>query len=592
MKKIYLVGNPNVGKTVVFNNLTNSKEKTGNFSGTTILEKKAYFKTNDNIKIEIFDLAGIYLQKGKKEEESLAWKKIEYAMKEENSIFVQIINPSQLKQSLSLTLELQKKGIQPILFFNTKNSDIEIQTNIYENIKNQLGVIIFSCDGISDDLKIKFQELILLKTENYQKNKTIFFRTEETKQLFINKILENKKSKKSTVSNFLDEIFLNPIFGVGMFLCIIWVVFELTFTVGSIPMDYIDIGIALLMNYLKSIFGEGFLASIFIDGLISGVGATIIFLPNILILFFFLAILKESGYLSRTSYLFDKIFKYLGTSGKASVHLLMGFGCNVPSVMAVKQFETKKEKIIVSMMTLFMSCGARLPVYTLLISAFIPQKFQGLTLWSIYLFGVLIALFTGFFINKSYKQNIKPKSIIYEMPNLVLPSLKHSVQFAFDQGKIFIFRVGKIIVPAAIIIWMIFAFPSNEVEKKGIEASYGAGISKFITPIFEPIGFDWKITAGVISGIAAKEVMVTTFAEVFESEDFEDETVIGSTLQNSGSFSLGIALSLLFFTLLYTPCMAVLGVLKEELGYKWMVFGAIYPAIVGWIVGFILYRLF
>ena len=596
MKKIYLVGNPNVGKTSLFNVLTGGSAKTGNFAGTTFEDKKGQAFSSQKEEFEIIDLAGIYAEEGKKMEEKSAWKSIEKAMQEEDVFFVQIVNPEQWKHSLSLTLDLQRKGIQPILLFNTKKNDQKFPENFYSTVEDifQTSVLIGDIEGKS--YGEYFWERIAEEQKRRKKIPLRSFSSEQEKYSFLEKnfddIFFKEEQKPSFFLKTLDRLFLNAFFGVGFFFAIMWLIFEATFTIGAIPMDMIDSGTVWSMEFLRGILGEGFFATLFIDGVIAGVGATVIFLPIIMMLFFFLAILKETGYLARVSYLFDKVFKRVGTTGKASVHLLMGFGCNVPSVMAVKSLDTKKEKIIVSMMTLFMSCGARLPVYTLLIGAFIPEGYQGLTLWSLYLFGIVVALGTGATLNRFYKKNLKPKSLLVEMPKLALPSLKKILLFSLAQGKTFLFRVGKFIVPAAMLLWILFSFPTDKVAEQGIEGSYGASASKIIQPIFEPIGFDWKITAGVISSLAAKEVMVATFAQLYEVSDEEDEEVIGAVLQESGSFSLGVVLSLLFFTLLYTPCMAVLGVLKEELGWQWAFFGAIYPAIIAWLVAFLLFRVF
>ena len=593
MRKIYLLGNPNVGKTTLFNLLTGQYAKTGNFAGTTFQDRKAVAITSENEKIQIIDLAGIYAQEGQKDEESSAWKSLEFAMAEDEVIFLQIINPQKWRQSLALTLEFQKKGIHPILLFNTKKYNQPLPEEFYVKVKSffKTGILIGSIE--EKNYKNKFWKSIF-EQENCSKIELLrTFKSSSEKFKILDKVFEGisfKKNKK--ILSFVDYLLLHSVFGVILFFGLMGVIFETTFTLGAIPMDYIDLGTRFVMNLFRRILGENFLADLLIDGVLNGVGATVVFLPNIMILFFFLSLLKESGYLARVSYLFDRIFKKLGLTGRASVPLLMGFGCNVPSIMAVKSFETKKEKVIVSMMVLFMSCGAKLPVYTLLISTFIPVGYKGLTLWLLYLLGICMALFTGFFTNLFYKKELLVKSLLVEMPQLVFPSFRKMIIFALRQGKIFLMKVGTFIIPASIVLWMIFSFPQNEVKEDGIERSYGANIAKTIQPIFEPIGFDWRITAGVISAITAKEVMVTTFAEIFESTDSEDKKIIGKTLQDSGSFSLGVALSLLFFTLLYTPCMAVLGILKQELGWHWMIFSAFYTFTVAWIVGFILFQIF
>jgi ferrous iron transport protein B len=596
MKRLYILGNPNVGKTTLFNFLTGENAKTGNFSGTTFEDRIGQVMASEKEEYEIIDLAGVYTEGEKKEEEKTAWKSIEKAMSEEDAFFIQVINPEKWKYSLALTLELQKKGIQPILLFNIKKSDQKLPKDFYTAVEDifQTRVLIGNIE--EENHPVYFLKKIGLVQEKKRNIPLRSFTSEQEKFALLDKYFSHiflKKEKRTyPFLKILDAFFLNSFWGVIFFFALMWVIFEVTFTLGSIPMESISAGIAWAAKWLRIMLGEGFFANLLIDGAISGVEATIIFLPNIFILFFFLFLLKETGYLARVSYLFDKIFKRIGTTGKVSILLLMGFGCNVPSIMATKSLDTKKEKIIVSMMILFMSCGGRLPVYTLLIGAFIPKRYQGLTLWVLYVFGIGVALGIATILRRFYKKNVKPKSLLIEMPKLELPSCKKVLLFSLKQGNIFLFRVGRLIVPAAMFLWILFSFPADKVEEQGGEGSYGASVSKMIQPVFEPIGFDWKITAGVISSIAAKEIMVATFAELYEAPDDEDKKNLGIILQESGSFSLGVALSLLFFTLLYTPCVAVLGVLKEELGWKWTIFGVVYPLVLAWVVGFILFRIF
>lgn len=267
----------------------------------------------------------------------------------------------------------------------------------------------------------------------------------------------------------------------------------------------------------------------------------------------------------------------------------MGFGCNVPAVMAIKSFETRKEQVIVAMMSLFMSCGARLPVYTLLISAFIPKTFQGVTLFGIYVFGIFTSFLTGKFLSAVYQRGKNKRLITYEMSRLVFPSYKKAIYEGFQKGKAFIRKVGVFILPITIILWGIFTFPLQNVEKYGIESSYGASLGKMIQPVFAPMHFDWKISTALLSGIAAKEVMVTTFAELYHAEDTDES--LQQNIRNAGVFTFPVAIALLVFILLYTPCMAVIGTIRGELGNFWAGFSILYPFVFAWIVSFLTFHI-
>ncbi len=591
-KKIYLVGNPNVGKTTIFNALTEKNEKTGNYIGTTIysITTEIFYEKD---KYTICDIAGVYNFEDKKGEETIAWKSIEDAMLEENAIFIQVINAGQWKQSLSLTLDLQKKGIQPILFFNTKKTDNNLGEKFYEKISKQLNVKVFFADVVKlknkEFKKYFFEVLKNIYQDTYKNNYNIlktpktFNSLSEQNEYIQNIFSEYVKKQKKT--DRLDAIFLHSFFGILTFFVLLYIVFQITFSIGAIPMDWIDSATSFLQIYLSNLLPPNLYSDLLINGVIAGVGGTLIFLPNIILLFFFLSILRESGYLARTSFLFDIFFQKIGISGRASVPLLMGFGCNVPAIMAIKTFETRKEQIIVAMMSVFMSCGARLPVYALLLSIFIPENYRGAVLFCIYLLGILVSFMTGKFLSIAYKRKMQKKMRSYEIPDLIFPNILKATKEAFQKGKNFVITAGTFILPVSIVLWGLFAFPQNE----NIENSYGAEIGKIVQPVFTPMNFDWKISTALLSGIAAKEVMVTTFAQLYHATDENDS--LQENIRNAKNFSFSTAIALIIFILLYTPCMAVIGVIRSELGNFWAIFSIIYPFVIAWIFAFLAYNI-
>ncbi len=586
-----LVGTPNVGKTTLFNLLTGQNAATTNASGTTVSMRKGIATAPNASEWEVVDMPGIYSKQGQKGEERLAWEEIVKYKGEEGVVFLQVIDPGQWRHSLAITLDLQQHGINPLLFFNTKDGDAELGETYYAAVESNLQTAVLQGNIEKHGFAQCFWEYLLESQEREYLLPVREFAEDKARFEFIEHLFAHTVTVKTTESKwalFLDRMFLHSLGGIVIFLAIMWAVFHLTFTLGALPMDWIDRATAGLQNVLSGILGAGFLARLFIDGLITGVGGTIIFLPNILILFFFLSLMQQSGYLARTSYIFDVFFKKVGISGKASVHLLMGFGCNVPSVMATKSLEGKKEKVIVSMMTLFMSCSARLPVYTLLIAAFVPMGYQGVVLFGVYLTGIVVSFSTGWLLHSTYKGKRQNK-LLAAMPSLQLPSLKKALRFAGFKGKVFLIRVGKFIVPASIVLWLLFTFPSAAVESEGIGASYGAKVAQLVEPVFAPLGFDWRVTAGILSGLGAKEVMVATFAALYDSSDNPAE--LGSALRTASSFSLPVALALLVFTLIYTPCVAALGAIRAEVGTYWMIFAIFYPTILAWILAFCTYRI-
>ncbi len=588
MKTICLVGNPNVGKTTLFNLLTGQHAATINASGTTVATRSGIATAFDKTTWTIVDMPGMYSKNAKKDEEAAAWRAIDEYNLQGDVIFVQIINATQWRHSLAVTLDLQQHGINPILLFNIRKDDNDLGTALYAEIKDKMMTEII-CGDIEERgfAKYFWQQIALYK---HTKPPFRSFSTDQEKFSFVGELfkdIDTHHEQREWGRLLLDRLFLHSLFGVVIFFAFMWIIFEATFIVGALPMDWIDSAVGILQSFLRGIIGDGFFARLLVDGLITGVGGTIVFVPNLLILFFFLSLLQQSGYLARTSYIFDVLFKKIGISGKASVHLLMGFGCNVPSIMATKSLDNRKEKIIVAMMTLFMSCSARLPVYALLISAFIPFRFQGITLFAVYLFGIIISLLTGLLLHTTHQGKRRGK-LLAVIPRLVFPSFARALRYAVFKGKMFVVRIGKFIVPASIILWLLFSFPQTAVETDGIGASYGATISKIIEPVFAPLGFDWRITAGILSGLSAKEVMVASFAGLYGTSD---ETIeLGNAMRAAENFSLPVALALLVFTLLYTPCIAVLGAIRAELGTRWMIFAILYPTALAWLAAFAIYH--
>jgi ferrous iron transport protein B len=374
-----------------------------------------------------------------------------------------------------------------------------------------------------------------------------------------------------------------------------WVVFQTTFTIGAIPMDLIDGLIGSLQDLLRNYLPENLFSSVLIDGIIGGVGATLVFLPPIMLLFFFLSILQQSGYLARTAYLLDNLMQKIGLGGKSFVPLLMGFGCNVPAIMATRTLTSRKEKIITSMMMPFMSCGAKLPVYTLFIAAFFKEKYQGSIMFGLYIFGILMGILSGAFFNTIMKD--KKRHLLLELPAYTLPKIRNIWRAVWNSAKEFLWKAGRVILPLSIVLWFLFTFPisnspdlNSQVEENNIENSYAAKIGKTIEPVFAPLGFDWRISTGILSGLGAKEMLIATFGTLY-SLDAEDEVGLVSALQNDPIFTPLIAISLLVFVLIYTPCVAVLAVLKQEFGTKWAVIGLLYPFLLAWVLSFLIYQI-
>lgn len=387
--------------------------------------------------------------------------------------------------------------------------------------------------------------------------------------------------------NKIDKILLNKVVGIPIFFLIMWIMFQTVFSLGQIPMDIIDYAISSLQNRLAGVLPNSIWSSLLIDGMIGGVGAMIVFLPLIIILFFFISIFRQTGYLSRISILFENVFAKIGLSGKSIVPLSMGFGCNVPAILALDTLETKREKIITAMMIPFLSCSATLPIYTLLIAAFFPVGLRGTILFALYIAGISLSFITGMIFNNVLKKQKLKKSL--NLPEYKIPKITNILKAIWVTAKSFLFKAGKIILPFSIIIWFLFTFPLNEGNPAQIEESYAAQIGMAVEPIFEPIGFDWRINTALFGALGAKEVFISTLG-IFYSLDVSSEEGLIHALQNDPNINSLTAFLILIFVLVYSPCIPVIGVIRDKFSTKWAFVAFIYPTLLAWMLCFIIYQ--
>ncbi|HBB02170.1 MAG: ferrous iron transport protein B, ferrous iron transport protein B [Candidatus Peregrinibacteria bacterium GW2011_GWF2_38_29] len=386
----------------------------------------------------------------------------------------------------------------------------------------------------------------------------------------------------------IDKILLNKFFGLPIFFFIMWLIFQAIFTIGSIPMNMIDKGVSLIQKYLATILPHAWWSGMIIDGAIGGIGAMLVFIPLIILLFFFLSILQQTGYLNRASLLFNSTLKRIGLKGESIVPLIMGYGCNVPAIMATRNLKTQREKLITTMMIPFLSCSATLPIFTLLIAAFFEEKWRGTALFGLYLLGILFAFLTGAVFNKILAGKILAGPS--ELPKYKFPELKTVCKAIWQPVKNFTLKAGKIILPFSILIWVLFSFPQANGIPPTIQESYAGKISMIIEPIFKPIGFDWRIVTGLFGALGAKEVFISTFGILYSIETNSEQGLIHA-FQNDPTFNPFIAVILLVFILLYSPCIPVISIIKHQFGTRWAIISFLYPTALAWIVCFLIYQI-
>lgn len=586
MKTIALVGNPNVGKTTLFNALTGSKQYVGNWAGVTVTKKEGYL--SDDIKV--VDLPGIYAMDTFSNEEKVSK---EFLLTDDVDLIVNIIDGSNLERNLYLTSQLTAFNKPILILVNmidvAKNNGIHID---YALLSKELGATILPIsaakgEGIDDLIKV-------IKEKEYSSfdiriNNIHSFELKDEKDTYnyleaiLKKCIEKKQTKGRSLTDKIDSIVLNKYMAYPIFLAIMYLIFQLTFTwVGGPLQGVLD----KLINEDFAGFVSNLLAnsspwfkSLIVDGIIGGVGGIVVFLPIILTLFIGISFLEDSGYMARTAFIMDKLMRKFGLSGKAFIPLLMGFGCSVPGIMSARTLESEKDRKLTALIVPFMSCNARLPVYALFAGLLFPGKEATVTFF-LYGLGMVTAFIIAFFFkNTIFKKDEEP--FIIELPEYKLPGLKSLMAHTWEKGKGFLKKAGTIIFAISVLVWFLSNFSMSGMVD--IDDSFLAQIGSVIAPIFAPLGFgNWQESVALLTGLMAKEVVVGTL-EVLYAGGLE--TAILNT------FTMASGLSFLVFVLLYTPCISVIATMKKEFSTKFAAFSLVYQFAVAWIMSYAVYHL-
>ncbi|WP_298763134.1 ferrous iron transport protein B [uncultured Polaribacter sp.] len=673
--KVALVGNPNTGKTSLFNQLTGLNQKVGNYPGVTVDKKQGTSKLSATQNAVITDLPGTYSINPTSLDESIVLKTLlKKDIKETPDVILVVADVENLKRNLLLFSQIKDLEIPTVLAINMVDQmakkGISIDVSLLKEELNTEVILISARknDGILDvkeaiirchvaakasplcgiDSKIdpdyfsrlkeisanySLYELWLMVTQgNYpatiteeEKNKLLAFKKDVTKlkkyqhkeTIFryqeINKILKKTylvdKSKATDLRSKLDKIFTHKIFGYVIFFLILLVIFQSIFDWASMPMDFIDGSFAKLSDFARANLPKGVLADLIVEGIIPGIGGVLIFIPQIVILFLFIALLEETGYMSRVVFLMDKIMRRFGMNGKSVIPLISGTACAIPAIMATRTITNWKERLITILVVPFTTCSARLPVYAILIALIIPEtklfgflNLQGLVLLSLYALGFLSAIIAAYMLQKTLKISTKSFFVI-EMPNYKIPSFKNVFFDVLEKTKAFVIGAGKIILALSIVLWFLASngpesyknaekhtiesninnkLQANELEQKiaaaKLENSYIGIMGKSIEPAIKPLGYDWKIGIALITSFAAREVFVGTLATIYSvSADDEDTATIKERMRSEinpdtgkSMFTFPVGMSLLVFYAFAMQCMATLAIVKRETkSWKW-----------------------
>ncbi len=691
---VALIGNPNVGKTSVFNELTGLNQQVGNYPGITVDKKVGFCKLPNNAKANVIDLPGTYSLNASSVDENVV---IELLLNKNDKLYpdvaVVVTDVENLKRNLLLFTQIKDLEIPTILVINMidrmsrKGISLDIpfleeklKTKIVlvstrkkigvENLKKAIvdykSIPTEPCLNASsidveyfDKLRKTFPNQLLYKLwlvitqdvnfSNIERNEVRNSFTKSNSELkrlqqketikryqFINETLKKgltiDQSKATDLHSKLDKILTHKIFGYLIFFGILFLIFQSIFDWSSVPMDFIDSSFADLSTYAKENLPKGVFTDLISEGIIPGIGGIVIFIPQIAVLFLFVSVLEESGYMSRVVFLMDKIMRKFGLSGKSVVPLISGTACSIPAIMGTRNIENWKERLITILVTPFITCSARLPVYAILIALIIPEKrilgifsLQGLSLMSLYLLGFFMAIFSAFILNKVLK--FKSKSyFVVEMPHYKIPLPKNIGITVIEKTKSFVFGAGKIILALSIILWFLgshgpgkdFKNAQQIVEKQvyasdipinpsvipdrvseyKLEHSYIGTLGKFVEPVIKPLGYDWKIGVAVISSFAAREVFVGTLATIYSVGSHSDEeTTIKHQMKaevredGTPTFSFATGASLLIFYAFAMQCISTLAIVRKETSsWKWPIIQLVFMSGLAYISALLTYQ--
>ena len=683
---IALAGNPNCGKTTLFNEITGSKQHVGNWPGVTVEKKEGKYKKNKNM--NIVDLPGIYSLSPYSTEEIIAR---DYIVEERPDVLINIVDGTNIERNMYLTLQILETNIPTIIALNMmdevessgteididkiskmlgvkiipivartgKNIDVLMNEVLKVSKENSTELNIFSQDveefieeilhNINDDYAIddndsqiisddkiisdRWRSIKLLEEDSIEKDKLSEDKKAKIELIidkannklngdaeaeiadqrykFISKIVQSsvKKERKEngkrieTKSDKIDKILTNRIIAIPVFLVIMYGLFSITFGEGPLGIgvwlqtlvgDFWDGPLTeTILGSLQSMGASEWALSLVGDGILAGLGGVISFLPQILVLFLLMSILEDSGYMSRIAFVMDKIFRRFGLSGKSFIPLLMGFGCSVPALMASRTLENEKDRRITMMITPFMSCGAKLPIYLMFAATLFADSNQTLIIYSIYMLGLIVAVISALILSKFVFKG-EASGFIMELPQYRIPTLKSVFIHAYEKVKGFAIKAGTIILASTILIWFLSNFNLSGMSE--MDESILASIGRSIQGIFAPLGFgNWQASVGVVTGWIAKENIVSTLAVLFGSSESIAEAAMEGSAALPGvalAFTKASAFSYMAFNLLCMPCFAAVGAIRREMGsWKKTLTTVAYQMVVAWIVAFIVYRI-
>ena len=676
--RVALVGNPNCGKTSLFNIASGAHEHVGNYSGVTVDAKEGHFRYKD-YDITLVDLPGTYSLSAYSPEELYVRKNLLDAMPD---VVVNVVDASNIERNLYLTTQLIDMNLRVVMALNmydelqhkgdkldtrqlgyllgmpvcpTVSRDgqgipelFDTVLKIYEQSDPHLARHIHINHGAELEKSIKRLQTVLYGNEDIRSQYSTRYlaikyletdkdvervladipelkalqqaRAEEetrirelldtsaesaivdAKYAFIQGALAETYEKyqeerpRRTLTDKIDAVVTNQWAAFPIFVLLLWFIFWATFTIGQYPMDWIDALVAWTGEKVGALMADGWLKDLVVDGIIAGVGSVLVFLPNIMILYFFISIMEDSGYMARAAFIVDKLMHRIGLHGKSFIPMVMGFGCNVPAIMATRSIESRKSRLVTIAIIPFMSCAGRLPIFVLFAGAFFPSS-PATALLGIYLLGIVLAILSALILSKFVKDDDLP--FVMELPPYRVPTAKATWRHTWEKGKQYLEKMATTILLFSVAIWFLGYFPRHEEATTAYqqEHSYIGMLGKAIEPMNEPLGFNWKMDVGLLAGVGAKELVISTMGvmyaqdgEEYEGLGSEEDTRLQAALKST--VPTAAALAFMVFVLLYFPCIATFVAIKNETGkWRWAILLCAYTILVAWVCAFAVYRI-
>ena len=579
-RRIALVGNPNCGKSSLFNRLTGSQQKVANYAGVTVELKRGLMKTGQGKSITVLDLPGTYSLNPGAEDEAVACQVVRGQSLQERApdLVVAVLDATRLRRSLRLLASLKGLGLPLLVVLNRIDSaqahGLKLDLPRLAQALNLplVATVAVQAQGL-DELKALLDQPKVWQVPAESPSSALRNDDEQAQHWMTEAGLESDEPI-DTWSLQLDRVLLHPVWGSLTLVVLLFLIFQAVFAVAQMPMEAIKYAVSALSEVLAQHLPDGLLKSLLIDGILAGVGSVLVFLPQILILFFFILVLEESGYLPRAALLLDRMMGSIGLSGRSFIPLLSSFACAIPGIMATRTIASRRDRWVTIMIAPLMTCSARLPVYALLIGAFIPAvsvgpglQLQGLVLLGLYLLGIVSAIGVATVI-KLWRGSGPAAQLMMELPDYHWPRLRDVALGVWQRAQIFLRSVGGLILALTVVLWFLSSFPVAPPDATGsaIESSLAGHIGKALAVVFEPIGFNWQIAVALIPGLAAREVAVSALGTVYALSHSGDAVGVALSPIIASEWSLATGLSLLVWYVFAPQCMATLATVRRELG--------------------------